>query len=142
MGNSPFSFVYPSCVSLAACPLGTKPRSFLRNQFRYCEAVMDFGEINILLCQIRSLERFPASEDSGVQATSCHLFDGARPFLQPYQSRGLQSDPKFLLCTFFRKSSLQSIVAAAPSENGHASNNFRGLATTGDFITSSIVIFL
>src|SRR2546427_12923028 len=43
---------------------------------------------------------------------------------------------------FFANSSLQRIVAEAPSENGQQSSNFNGEATTGDFKTSSTVIFL
>src|SRR5487761_954073 len=43
---------------------------------------------------------------------------------------------------FRRNSSEQSTTDAAPSENGHASNSFKGLATTIEFITSSTVIFL
>ena len=41
----------------------------------------------------------------------------------------------------FINSSLAIIAAAAPSENGQASNNFNGSATIGDFNTSSTVIF-
>src|ERR671921_1417370 len=42
---------------------------------------------------------------------------------------------------FFANSSLHNMTAEAPSEKGQQSYNFSGDATTGDFNTSSTVIF-
>src|SRR5215204_1683004 len=118
--------------------LWEESKIFNVNYLCYCKAIMHFGKVNILWSHSGHLIGLPCS----IHCTwnGCNIF---APLNSCWRSAPARSSYfNVWPAALFANSSLHRITADAPSENGQQSSNFSGEATTGDFSTSSTVIFL